>query len=221
MMASAVDQEPKHLYKIVLIGDSGVGKSSLLSRFARNEFLLNSKSTVGVEFATKSIQHEGSTITAQIWDTAGQERYRAIARAYYRDAVGALLVYDISKRSTFEKIARWLRELRSCADANVKVMLVGNKSDLGHLRAVETDEAAAWADRRNLAFIETSALDSTGVDAAFRLVLLEIHRCSSAGTRQKLKPKPLENWHGPSDAIRLVHDSGEKTKKKKRCCAQV
>lgn len=132
---------------MVLIGDSGVGKSNLLSRFTRNEFNLDSKSTIGVEFATRSIQVDSKTIKAQIWDTAGQERYRAITSAYYRGAVGALLVYDISKHQTYENVTRWLKELRDHADANIVIMLVGNKSDLRHLRAVPTDEAKAFASR--------------------------------------------------------------------------
>ena len=92
------DDDYDYLFKVVLIGDSGVGKSNLLSRFTRNEFSLESKSTIGVEFATRSIEVDGKTIKAQIWDTAGQERYRAITSAYYRGAVGALLVYDITKQ---------------------------------------------------------------------------------------------------------------------------
>ncbi|CAO2641656.1 Ras-related protein Rab-11B, partial [Lemmus lemmus] len=131
--------------QVVLIGDSGVGKSNLLSRFTRNEFNLESKSTIGVEFATRSIQVDGKTIKAQIWDTAGQERYRAITSAYYRGAVGALLVYDIAKHLTYENVERWLKELRDHADSNIVIMLVGNKSDLRHLRAVPTDEARAFA----------------------------------------------------------------------------
>ncbi|KAG2464108.1 RB11B protein, partial [Polypterus senegalus] len=131
---------------LVLIGDSGVGKSNLLSRFTRNEFNLESKSTIGVEFATRSIQVDGKTIKAQIWDTAGQERYRAITSAYYRGAVGALLVYDIAKHLTYENVERWLKELRDHADNNIVIMLVGNKSDLRHLRAVPTDEARAFAE---------------------------------------------------------------------------
>lgn len=154
-----------------MIGDSGVGKSNLLSRFTRNEFNLESKSTIGVEFATKSIQVDAKTIKAQIWDTAGQERYRAITSAYYRGAVGALLVYDISKQSTFENVERWLRELRDHAESNIVIMLVGNKSDLRHKRAVSTEDAMSFAQRNNLAFIETSALDSTGVEDAFRQIL--------------------------------------------------
>lgn len=130
---------------MVLIGDSGVGKSNLLSRFTRNEFNLDSKSTIGVEFATRSIQVDSKTIKAQIWDTAGQERYRAITSAYYRGAVGALLVYDISKHQTYENVNRWLKELRDHADSNIVIMLVGNKSDLRHLRAVPTDEAKQFA----------------------------------------------------------------------------
>ena len=105
----ARDAEYDYLFKVVLIGDSGVGKSNLLSRFTRNEFNIDSKSTIGVEFATKSIEVEGKTIKAQIWDTAGQERYRAITSAYYRGAVGALLVYSIEKHSSFENVERWLK----------------------------------------------------------------------------------------------------------------
>ena len=176
-MAHGPDDEYDYLFKVVLIGDSGVGKSNLLSRFTRNEFCLESKSTIGVEFATRSIQvslagrerlglrgymerhglHgclfpsyalfqvDGKTIKAQIWDTAGQERYRAITSAYYRGAVGALVVYDITKHVTYENVERWLKELRDHADSNIVIMLVGNKSDLRHLRAVITDDAQAFA----------------------------------------------------------------------------
>jgi Ras-related protein Rab-11A len=136
---------PNRNLTVVLIGDSGVGKSNLLSRFTRNEFNLDSKSTIGVEFATRSIQVDAKTIKAQIWDTAGQERYRAITSAYYRGAVGALLVYDISKHQTFENVTRWLKELRDHADSNIVIMLVGNKSDLRHLRAVPTEDAKQFA----------------------------------------------------------------------------
>lgn len=112
-MSSAREQEEyDYLFKIVLIGDSGVGKSNLLSRFTKNEFNLESKATIGVEFAAKTFTLEsGQSVKAQIWDTAGQERYRAITNTYYRGAVGALLVYDITKQKTFESVERWLQEL--------------------------------------------------------------------------------------------------------------
>ncbi|KAL7980191.1 hypothetical protein Chor_001459 [Crotalus horridus] len=174
-MGGSRDDEYDYLFKVVLIGDSGVGKSNLLSRFTRNEFNLESKSTIGVEFATRSIQVDGKTIKAQIWDTAGQERYRAITSAYYRGAVGALLVYDIAKHLTYENVERWLKELRDHADSNIVIMLVGNKSDLRHLRAVPTDEARAFAEKNGLSFIETSALDSTNVEAAFQTILTVTH----------------------------------------------
>lgn len=181
---------------MVLIGDSGVGKSNLLSRFTRNEFNLDSKSTIGVEFATRSIQVDAKTIKAQIWDTAGQERYRAITSAYYRGAVGALLVYDISKHQTYENVQRWLKELRDHADANIVIMLVGNKSDLRHLRAVPTEEAKQFAStslaicalfldmltvigENNLSFIETSALDASNVELAFQNILTGAFHVSS------------------------------------------
>jgi signal recognition particle receptor subunit beta len=102
---------------------------------------------------------------------AGQERYRAITSAYYRGAVGALLVYDIAKHVTFENVDRWLKELRDHADHNIVIMLVGNKSDLRHLRAVPTDDAKGYAEQRGLSFIETSALDSTNVEQAFQTIL--------------------------------------------------
>ena len=178
------------LSAVVVIGDSGVGKSNLLSRFTRDEFNLESKSTIGVEFATRSVSIEGKTIKAQIWDTAGQERYRAITSAYYRGAVGALLVYDISKHATFENVERWLKELRDHADSNIVIMLVGNKSDLRHLRAVSTDEAMAFAEKHNLAFIETSALDSTGVETAFHRILTEIYRLMSRKSMNAEKDVP-------------------------------
>ncbi|KAG0655314.1 Rab GTPase ypt32 [Maudiozyma exigua] len=168
-----------YLFKIVLIGDSGVGKSNLLSRFTTNEFNIESKSTIGVEFATRTIEVEGKKIKAQIWDTAGQERYRAITSAYYRGAVGALIVYDISKSSTYENCNHWLTELRENADDNVAVGLIGNKSDLSHLRAVPTDEAKNFASESQLLFAETSALNSENVDQAFRELITAIYQMVS------------------------------------------
>ncbi|KAF8481420.1 ras-domain-containing protein [Gautieria morchelliformis] len=168
-----------YLFKVVLIGDSGVGKSNLLSRFTRNEFNIESKSTIGVEFATRSINVDGKTVKAQIWDTAGQERYRAITSAYYRGAVGALLVYDIAKHATYVNVTRWLKELRDHADSNIVIMLVGNKSDLKHLRAVPTEEAKGFSAENGLSFIETSALDASNVESAFQNILTDVYRIVS------------------------------------------
>ncbi|KAL5096252.1 hypothetical protein RYX36_000579 [Vicia faba] len=178
-MSRRGDEEYDYLFKVVLIGDSGVGKSNILSRFTRNEFCLESKSTIGVEFATRTLEVEGRTVKSQIWDTAGQERYRAITSAYYRGALGALLVYDVTKPTTFDNVTRWLKELRDHADANIVIMLIGNKTDLRHLRAVNTEDAQNYAEREGLSFIETSALEATNVEKAFQTILGEIYRIIS------------------------------------------
>jgi len=114
-MSSSEDEGggEEYLFKVVIIGDSAVGKSNLLSRYARNEFNLHSKATIGVEFQTQSLEIDSKEVKAQIWDTAGQERFRAVTSAYYRGAVGALVVYDISRRTTFDSVGRWLDELKS------------------------------------------------------------------------------------------------------------
>ncbi|XP_024989704.1 ras-related protein Rab11D [Cynara cardunculus var. scolymus] len=179
MSAYRTEDEYDYLFKLVLIGDSGVGKSNLLSRFTRNEFNLETKSTIGVEFATRSLNVDGKVIKAQIWDTAGQERYRAITSAYYRGAVGALLVYDVTRRATFENIERWLKELRDHTDPNIVVMLIGNKSDLRHLLAVSTDDGKTLAEAESLYFMETSALEATNVESAFSEVITQIYRIVS------------------------------------------
>eukprot|EP00253_Pinus_taeda_P019858 PITA_19858 len=150
-MASADNEQSEdYLFKIVLLGDSAVGKSNLLSRYTKNEFSRNSKATIGVEFQAKTLEIDKKEIKAQIWDTAGQERFRAVTSAYYRGAVGALLVYDISRRQTFQNICRWLEELRSKyliatmhSDSGIVTMLVGNKCDLKEAREVSLDDGAA------------------------------------------------------------------------------
>jgi len=212
------DDEYDYLFKVVLIGDSGVGKSNLLSRFTRNEFNLESKSTIGVEFATRSITVEGKTIKAQIWDTAGQERYRAITAAYYRGAVGALLVYDIAKHTTYENVERWLKELRDHADNNIVIMLVGNKSDLRHLRAVPTEEARGYAERNNLSFIETSALDSTNVETAFQNILTEIYKIVSQ--KQLDQTGSGDDIHKIGEGFKIDANSStaDQSTTKKSCC---
>ncbi|XP_065852878.1 ras-related protein RABA5a [Euphorbia lathyris] len=168
-----------YLFKVVLIGDSAVGKSNLLSRFARNEFYPNSKSTIGVEFQTQKLDINGKEVKAQIWDTAGQERFRAVTSAYYRGAVGALLVYDISRRQTFESVGKWLNELHTHSDMNVVTILIGNKSDLNDVREVPTGEGKALAEAQGLFFMETSALDSSNVSLAFQTVVKEIYNILS------------------------------------------
>ena len=176
-MEGREDETYDYLFKVVMIGDSGVGKSNLLLRYTKSDFNLESKTTIGVEFATKKVStHDGKNVKAQIWDTAGQERYRAITSAYYRGAVGALLVYDITNMNTFKNIPQWLKTLKQQADSNIIILLVGNKTDLRDKREVKKEEAAAYAAEHQLAFIETSALDCTNVDIAFDRIINEIYR---------------------------------------------
>jgi Ras-related protein Rab-11A len=212
------EDEYDYLFKVVLIGDSGVGKSNLLSRFTRNEFCLESKSTIGVEFATRTLQVEGRVIKAQIWDTAGQERYRAITSAYYRGALGAVLVYDVSKPSTFDNIARWLKELRDHADPNIRIMLIGNKTDLKHLRAVATEDAQGYAEKEKLSYIETSALDATNVEAAFQMILGDIYR-----TISKKPISGTEEANGKTNGVKegktIDVSAAEGDGTKKSCCS--
>ncbi len=201
-MASGHDEEYDYLFKIVLMGDSGVGKSNLISRFTTNEFSLESRSTIGVEFASRSIESDGKIIKAQIWDTAGQERYRAITSVYYRGAVGALLVYDITKRSSFENVTRWLKELRDHADSKIVIMLVGNKKDLRQQRQVTMDEAKELCKAHKLFFIETSALADTNVKTAFETILRQIHH--SVASR-----RPAEAAVDAAPALPLAEQSEE------------
>ncbi|KAJ8642415.1 hypothetical protein MRB53_019109 [Persea americana] len=214
-MAHKVDQEYDYLFKIVLIGDSGVGKSNILSRFTRNEFCLESKSTIGVEFATRTLQIDGKTVKAQIWDTAGQERYRAITSAYYRGAVGALLVYDITKKQTFDNLQRWLRELRDHADSNIVILLAGNKADMNHLRAVPEENAHALAEKEGLSFLETSALEALNVEKAFQDILMDIYHIIS---KKALAAQEAAAMAGPrlGTSINVANSSGNS---KKVCCS--
>ncbi|KAL2253174.1 ras-related protein RABA1f-like [Sesamum indicum] len=213
MGAYRADEDYDYLFKVVLIGDSGVGKSNLLSRFTKNEFSQESKSTIGVEFATRSIQVDDKIVKAQIWDTAGQERYRAITSAYYRGAVGALLVYDVTRNVTFENVERWLKELRGHTDSNIVIMMVGNKADLRHLRAVPTDKAKSFAENERTFFMETSALEALNVENAFTEVLTQIYHVVSRkaldiGDDPSALPKGQTINIGSKDDVSAVKNSG-------------
>ncbi|XP_037532021.1 ras-related protein Rab-25b isoform X1 [Nematolebias whitei] len=205
------DEAYNFVFKVVLIGESGVGKSNLLSRFTKNEFNHDSRTTIGVEFSTRTVQLNGFTIKAQIWDTAGLERYRAITSAYYRGAVGALLVFDITKHLTYESVERWLKELYEHADPHIVVMLVGNKSDLESERSVPMEEAKDFAEKKGLLFLETSALQSTNVEAAFSRVLAEIHK----------KVSSKEVVRGSISAVTLNSSRAENSEEKKPCCRNI
>jgi small GTP-binding protein len=172
----------EELLKILVIGESAVGKSCLLLRYTDNKFQETFMTTIGVDFKTKFITVEGTAVKLQIWDTAGQEKFRAITKAYYRGAHGILVVFDISRRDTFNQTRVWIDSIRdSSADSNpIDVILVGNKCDLE--RAVTREEAQALADQFQLSYFETSAKESTNVEAAFQsLATLALRRRLAVG----------------------------------------
>ena len=213
-MAKKPGDKYDYLFKVVVIGDSGVGKSNLLSRFTRNEFNLESKSTIGVEFATRTVSMEGKTIKAQIWDTAGQERYRAITSAYYRGAVGALVVYDITKDVSFENVEKWLAELKENATADITMMLVGNKTDLANQRLVSTEQGKAYAESRGITFLEASALQNANVEASFLQILSEIYHKKAS---KEASSAAAAGGAGGSNTLKVEIKSGAK-KKPLSCC---
>ncbi|KAI0085953.1 P-loop containing nucleoside triphosphate hydrolase protein [Irpex rosettiformis] len=156
-----------YLFKLLLIGDSGVGKSCLLLRFAEDAFTDSYLSTIGVDFKIRTIELDGKTVKLQIWDTAGQERFRTIAAAYYRGAHGIIVVYDVTDGESYEHIKSWLTEIDRYATEGVHKLLVGNKADLAERRVVQHGAAQEFAAQLDIPLLETSAKTAAGVEDAF------------------------------------------------------
>jgi len=156
-----------YLFKYIIIGDTGVGKSCLLLQFTDKRFQPVHDLTIGVEFGARMITIDQRQVKLQIWDTAGQESFRSITRSYYRGAAGALLVYDITRRETFNHLTRWLEEARQHANQSMVIMLIGNKSDMDHRRQVSKEEGEKFAKDNGLIFLETSAKTAANVEEAF------------------------------------------------------
>ena len=163
------------LFKIVLIGDSFVGKTNIMSKYLMNEFHEDSKATVGVEFGAKKFDIEGKSVKAQIWDTAGQERYKSITTTYYKGAKGALIVYDITRKETFDSVDRWISELLNSGDKNMTMLLIGNKCDLDNQRQVTKEQGEEKAKAFKVAFLETSASSGENLDVAFEMIMKEVY----------------------------------------------
>jgi len=167
-MAAAAEHD--YFFKILLIGDSGVGKSCLLLRFADDSWTDSHISTIGVDFKIKTLNCDGKVIKLQIWDTAGQERFRTITSSYYRGAQGIILVFDCTDMESFNNVKQWLGEIDRYACENVNKLLVGNKTDLVQGRVVEKTVASDFAVSMNIPYIETSAKNATGVEEAFMMM---------------------------------------------------
>ena len=199
------------IFKLVLIGDSGVGKTNILSRYIKNEFSYSSKSTVGVEFGSKIIKTNNKLIKIQIWDTAGQERYKSITSAYYKGAKGAFIVYDITRKETFENVDKWIAELKTTGDEDVFILLIGNKCDLEEQRAVPTEEATKKAEILKIAFCETSALDGKNIEYAFETMVEEVSRKKRDENGNNVKKETQ------SKGV-TIDTSNNKKENKKNCC---
>ena len=175
------------IFKLVLIGDSGVGKTNILSRYICNEFSHTTKSTVGVEFGSKIINKNGKLIKIQIWDTAGQERYKSITSAYYKGAKGAIVVYDITRKETFTNIDKWIGELKTCGNENVFILLIGNKMDLKDERQVSEEEVSQKSEELKIAYCETSALEGYNIDYAFDTVVEQVTKKNNEDNNNEIR----------------------------------
>jgi len=157
----------KFLFKYIIVGDTAVGKSCLLLQFTDKRFQPQHDLTIGVEFGSRTINIDSNQVKLQIWDTAGQEKFRSITRSYYRGAAGALLVYDITRRETFEHLSSWLEDCLKYSNANIVIIVIGNKCDLEANRQVTREEGEEFAKKHGLLFLETSAKTAENVDEAF------------------------------------------------------
>eukprot|EP00386_Alphamonas_edax_P010414 GDKI01033658.1.p1 GENE.GDKI01033658.1~~GDKI01033658.1.p1 ORF type:complete len:212 (+),score=41.67 GDKI01033658.1:51-686(+) len=182
-----MSQQYDHLIKLLLIGDSGVGKSCLLMRFSDDLFTPSHISTIGIDFKIKQIELDGKRVKLQIWDTAGQERFRTITQAYYRNAMGILLVYDVTSAESFQNIRNWIRQIETHATQGVQKILVGNKADMDEKsRAVDSRRAQELAAEYGIPFVETSAKSGQNVRQSFEAITREIlHKLIATQQRQQ------------------------------------
>jgi len=196
------------LFKLILIGDSCVGKSNILLKYLKNQFNENSKTTVGVEFGTKNIIINNKRIKIQIWDTAGQERYRSITSAYYKGAKGALIVYDITRKNTFDNIDKWITDLKLNGDKDICIIILGNKSDLIDKREINKNDGIKKAEMYKIAFLETSALNGDNISKAFDELIEQI----------VINNKNIFQDDNENEIDKGVNLNDEKNNNKKKCC---
>jgi Ras-related protein Rab-11A len=197
-------------FKVVVVGDSGVGKTNLIKRFISNEFSLDSKATVGVEFISKNYNINNKIIKIEIWDTAGQERYKSITSAYYKGAKGAMIVYDVTNQTSFNNIDKWYFEIKEKASKNINLMLIGNKTDLN--KVICREDAINKAKSLNIPVMETSANNSSNVKEAFYDLIKEMYK-----SVLKLKEKFEQKENRKEEGIKINIEENN-IKKKKKCC---
>ena len=203
------------IFKIVLIGDTSVGKTNILSKYLSNEFDPDSKATVGVEFGTKDFKIGNNIVKVQIWDTAGQERYRSITNAYYKGAKGSLLVYDITNPKTFESLDKWISDLKTNAEEKISIVLIGNKTDLEDQRKITTEQGKEKAEFYKLAFIETSALNGNNIEKAFNELITDVYKNHHELFEKQAK---VELTDKAIDLENVDANKENKVESKKFCC---
>ena len=201
------------LYKIIIIGDTCVGKSNILSRYLKDQFKEDSKSTVGVELGTKFLKIKGTGAKLQIWDTAGQERYRSITSNYYKGSHGCFIVYDITSENTFDNVDRWFEQAQKEASKDVSIILVGNKCDLESERKVSKEQGEEKAKNLNCPFFETSALSKINIDDIFTEMVNNIYE--KTGGPKNDDDDEIEIVKENDKAVSLTPQEPEK---KKGCC---
>ncbi|XP_044740156.1 ras-related protein Rab-35 [Chrysoperla carnea] len=199
-------REYDHLFKLLIIGDSGVGKSSLLLRFSDNTFNGSYITTIGVDFKIRTVELNGERVKLQIWDTAGQERFRTITSTYYRGTHGVIVVYDVTNGESFANVKRWLHEIEQNCDVVNKV-LVGNKNDAPERKVVLTEDAKRFADQMGIELFETSAKDNLNVEEMFLSVTRQVLK-----SKQELRER--QNINAP-DTFKI---NSRSKPGKKRCC---
>ncbi|XP_076472878.1 ras-related protein Rab-35-like [Babylonia areolata] len=201
-------REYDHLFKLLIIGDSGVGKSSLLLRFADNVFSGTYITTIGVDFKIRTIEVRGERVKLQIWDTAGQERFRTITSTYYRGTHGVVVVYDVTSGESFANVRRWLHEIDNNCDV-VNRILVGNKNDDPDRKVVLTEDAQTFAQQMGIQLFETSAKENINVEEMFLAITTQVLQ-----TKKEQQKKASEQ---PAATISLSDKRGGGGKKK--CCS--
>ena len=210
------DEEYSMIFKIILVGDSGVGKTNILSRYVNDYFSESTKSTVGVELGCKIEEINNTKVKIQIWDTAGQERYKSITQTYYKGAKGALIVYDISRKESFLNVDKWIGDLKEYGEENVCVLLIGNKCDLDNIRQVSLDEVTKKAEQYKIGFCETSALNAKNIDYAFQK-LIKLVAEKIPGNDEKYGNKSNVISTGVSLDTKIIAEE-KRPKNKKGCC---
>ncbi len=215
MEAQGQPSNYQYIFKLILIGNSGVGKSCILQRYIRHSFEESYKCTIGVDFLMKSVIINGITVKLQLWDTAGQEKYKSMVSSYYRGANVALIVFDLTSRPSFDALPLWIENFYKNGPEQKNIILIGNKKDLVDDRQVTQEEAEMFAETNNMIYFETSAKDGDNIDYVFNYAaekLLEFYTGNNQPVLKKELTPKIENQQSSFQEVRIEE------KQKSKCC---